>query len=706
MVELCSDPIFMQNRELSWLRFNERVLFEAEDESVPLLERLKFISIFTSNLDEFFMIRVGSLFDIMALKEETVDNKSGMTAREQLEKIYQAVRPLYVQRELLFNQIELLLRHYGVSRLTPRELESTERKFIKNYFRNNINPVLSPQIIDTHHPFPHFQNKVNHVCAMLRHKNKEVFGVVPAPSSLPGIIFLPGNDVRYIRLEDILQEYLPDIFSMYSVLESVQLCITRNGDIHTDENVVDVDLDFRNKMKKLLTQRRRLAPVRLELSNQISSKLEAYLCEKLGIIPNQIYISSVPQNLGYTFSLEGRLSPPVRKILTYEKFSPCQPEGISPHESMLRQVEKKDILLSYPYESMEPFLRMMKEAANDPSVVSIKITIYRLASKTKLVEYLCAAAENGKDVTVLIELRARFDEQNNIDWSERLEEAGCRIIYGMEGYKVHSKICLITRREKNDIRYITQIGTGNYNEKTAAMYTDVSLITANREIGLDAAEFFKNMSIGNLNGSYQHLLVAPFTLKSSILHLIEEEMAKGEQGRILIKLNSITDADIIKKLEEASRQGVRIQLIVRGICCILPGVATRTENVFVTNVVGRFLEHSRIYCFGQGTEEKMYISSADLMTRNTERRVEVACPIYSQAVRDKLHHILQIVLQDNVKGRVMDHNGMYHKRPQTPPLVDSQLQLLREAQEAQEAAEYSLEKESLAQKLKGLFRKK
>ncbi len=670
---------FTQNRELSWLKFNGRVLNEAADESLPLLERLKFLSIFTSNLDEFFMIRVGSLFDLAQVKAGATDNKSGMTPEEQLDSIYRAVRPLCVKRDLLFHEIERQLRPHGVCHLSFEELESTEKKYIKQYFQNSVLPVLSPQIVDTHHPFPHLVNKALYVGAMLKYKTKEVFALVPVPAALPPLVYLPGHELRFIRMENIILEYLHCLFDHYTVSEKIILCITRNADIHPDDEAFDIGSDFRKKMKKVLGQRKRLAPVRMEISHTVSQKFLSYLCEHLSLTERMVFQTDAPMTLSAVFSLPEKLSDTKRKALTYADVTPQYPARVHKNESILRQIQKKDLLLSYPYESMEPFLQMIKEAANDPSVISIKITIYRLASKAKLVEYLCAAAENGKDVTVLIELRARFDEQNNIDWSERLEDAGCTLIYGLEDYKVHSKICLITRREKNEIRYFTQIGTGNYNEKTAALYTDLSLMTASQAIGREANAFFQNMGIGNLMGKYERLLVAPVSLKSRILSLIDEEIAKGDRGRIFLKLNSITDIDIIERLKEASCAGVKIQMLVRGICCILPGVPGKTENISVFQIVGRFLEHSRIYCFGSGKEEKMYLSSADFMTRNTERRVEVACPVYDEDIRSQIHQILDACRADNVKARVLCADGSYIKKAAAPPLLDSQQFLMEQA---------------------------
>lgn len=649
---------YTQNRELSWLKFNQRVLQEAKDQSVPLLERMKFVSIFTSNLDEFFMIRVGSLFDMASMGDHSVDSRSGLTPKQQLEKIYEAVAPLYKERDKTYADIKKQLQPYGVCSLTIKELEQQERKYIKKYFKEQILPVLSPQIVDSKHPFPHLISNQIYVIAYVFDEGKKMVGIVPVPHFVPEIVYLPGNDIRFIRIENVIKEYLELVFEHYEVSDKNFIRITRNADISPEDEGFDEDDDFRNRMKKTLHKRRRMAAVRLEVAENLTKEQEKYLCDKLDIDPIQIFRTKAPMMLEYMFQVAEKIPVSMKKPLLYEPFSPQQSAMVQ-EESMMKQVKKQDILLSYPYESMEPFLRLIKEASSDPNVLTIKITIYRLAKKARLVEYLCAAAENGKEVTVLIELRARFDEQNNIDWSERLEEAGCRVIYGFEGYKVHSKICLITYRSRNEIRYITQIGTGNYNEKTAAMYTDLALITENQEIGEDAAIFFKNMSIGNLDGEYEHLLVSPTSLKQKILHFMDEEIQKGSKGHIVMKMNSLTDMDFIRKVSEASCAGVKVELIVRGICCILPGVEGKTENLSVTSIVGRYLEHARIFCFGEGTDQKIYIGSADMMTRNTEKRVEVACPVLDPLVKKRINHMLQIMLTDNVKARILTSSGIY-----------------------------------------------
>lgn len=694
---------YTQNRELSWLRFDQRVLEEARDKSVPLLERMKFVAIFTSNLDEFFMIRVGSLYDMVQTDEKHRDSRSGMTPQEQLDAIYEAVAPLYKERDKTYTEIKKELSPYGVCGLDFKELEADEKKYVKKYFKEQILPVLSPQIVDSSHPFPHLLNKDIYVTASLN-KKEQMLGIVPVPTYVSDILMLPGHDIRYIRMEKVIMEYLHLVFDQYEVSDPNYICVTRNADVSPNDEALEVTDDFRKLMQNTLYKRRRMAVVRLETAEKLSAKMQEYFCEKFKITPAQIFRTKMPMKLDYMFSIAGNLPESMKRSLVYEPFSPQKSAHVQ-EGSMLKQVKKQDILLFYPYESMDPFLKLIKDASADPNVMTIKITIYRLAKKARLVEYLCAAAENGKEVTVLIELRARFDEQNNIDWSERLEEAGCRVIYGFDGYKVHSKICLITYRNRNEIQYITQVGTGNYNEKTAAMYTDLSLMTADPRIGQDAAEFFKNMSIGNLQGSYQYLIVSPVSLKSSILQMMDEEIQKGKDGRIVMKMNSVTDVDFIRKVSEASCAGVRVDLIVRGICCILPGVPEYTENVRVMSVVGRYLEHPRIFSFGTGKDQKIYIGSADMMTRNTEKRVEVACPVLDEQIRRQINHDLKVMLSDNVKARVMQKDGTYTKRKikdeSSGKMIDSQAVFMEEALKA--AEEVQKKEQAKAQKKSGGF---
>ncbi|HJB00815.1 MAG TPA: polyphosphate kinase 1 [Candidatus Mediterraneibacter merdavium] len=699
---------YTQNRELSWLRFNERVLEEARDENVPLMERMKFVAIFTSNLDEFFMIRVGSLYDMAAVDGKKIDSRSGMTPRQQLEAIYRAVAPLYKERDKTYADIKKQLTPYGVCGLGFKELEQQEKKYVKKYFKEQILPVLSPQIVDANHPFPHLLNKEIYVVAQLKQEGNSMLGIVPVPQYIPDVLYLPGNDIRYIRMEKVILEYLELVFERYEVSDKNYICVTRNADISPDDEMFADNGDFRRVMQETLHKRRRMAVVRLETASPLSKEMEKFFCEKFKISPECIFRTKMPMKLGFIFAIADKLPEAMKRSLTDSPFTP-QPSASLAEGRVMAQVKRKDVLLSYPYESMDPFLQLIKEAASDPDVMTIKITIYRLAKKARLVEYLCAAAENGKEVTALIELRARFDEQNNIDWSERMEEAGCRVIYGFEGYKVHSKLCLITYRNKNEIRYITQVGTGNYNEKTAKMYTDYSLMTANQEIGEDAAVFFKNMSISNLDGVYDHLIVSPTSLKQKVLALMDEEIAKGENGRIIMKMNSVTDMDFIRKTAEASQAGVKVDLIVRGICCILPGIPGRTENLRVTSIVGRYLEHPRVFVFGTGADAKVYIGSADMMTRNTENRVEVACPIYDEGIKRKLIRDLRVMLSDNVKARRMASDGTYRKKKQDGEPVNAQETFMKTALNARRPSAPTAnkpEKMPVFERVRKMFRKK
>ncbi len=697
---------YMQNRELSWLKFNQRVLEEAADPAVPLMERLKFVSIFTSNLDEFFMIRVGSLFDMMSMGEDHRDSRTGMTDAQQLDAIYAAVTPLYDKKTQVYNEIRQGLAFHGVHALRYEQLESTEAKYVRDYYRANIAPILSPQVVDTHHPFPHIGNKEIHLIALLKQKGSgSILGILPVPRSLPEVLYLPGSEVRYIRMENILLNYMDGVFEGYDLTEKNILCVTRNGDINADDEAFDVVEDFRDRMKKLLHKRKRLSVVRLEANLPMSDKLTNLLCERLHIERFQIFITDTALKLGYAFGLESKFTPAQKGQLCYPAFKPAPNAGIDITGDILAQVRQKDQIFHYPFESMKGFLNMIKEASRDPEVISIKITIYRLAKKAKLVDYLCDAAENGKEVTVLMELRARFDEQNNIDWSEKLEDAGCKIIYGFDEYKVHSKVCLITYKDKNGgVGYITQVGTGNYNEKTAELYTDLSLVTANREIGTDAAEFFKNMAIGNVEGSYKHLLVAPMGLKPALLSAMDHQIAKGKDGRIRIKINSLVDTDFIHKLAQASQAGVQVDLIVRGICCLLPQVPNHTENITVISVVGRLLEHSRIYCFGKGAEETVYIASADLMTRNTERRVEVACPILDAVRKQEVVEIFDAIWADNIKARELLADATHCKRLELAQPVDCQREFIQDYANRTPPVRKP-EKQSVFAKLAKLFQK-
>lgn len=665
---------YMQNRELSWLRFNERVLQEAVGKDTPLYEKLKFISIFVSNLDEFFMVRVGSLFDLSIADKKAIDTKTGMTPREQLAKIYEATAPLYKMKDEIYDTVSRKLKKHDITHLKPGDLTADEVKYVRDYFNNYVEPILSPQILDEHHPFPFIASKQLCVIGKLQRKKEQGVAFAAVPPTLPPVLFMPGKKIRYIHIEDIIFMYFDSLFDKYTITKKNIICATRNADINPNDEAYDINEDFRSKMKKLLKKRRRLAVVRLEAAAPPDDYTKKLLCDKLSINNSQIFVTRSPISLGYVFGLEDRFSPEQRAALCYAEFEPQLTRG-----DIMTGENDEDVLLSYPYESMEPFLNMLKRAAADPDVVSIKITIYRLAKNAKIIEHLCAAAENGKEVLVLIELRARFDEQNNIDWSERLEQAGCTIIYGLENYKVHSKVCLITMNSGGETKYITQIGTGNYNEKTAKQYTDFSLITRNREIGEDAADFFSNISISNLDGEYKHLWVAPNAMKNKIIGYIDEEIKKGRDGEIFMKVNSVTDKDIIKKLRDASVAGVNITMLVRGICCLLPQIPGVTENIRVYSIVGRFLEHSRIYSFGRGSEEKLFIASADIMTRNMDKRVEVGCPIYSEAVKEKIHHYIKICLSDTLQARVLGSDGTYSVKADTLSSVNAQEVLMNEA---------------------------
>ena len=654
------DLSYTQNRELSWLQFDLRVLEEAENEAVPLLERLRFLSIFTTNLDEFFMVRVGSLFDLSIMTPDEKDNKSGMTPKEQLEAIYKTIPYMLHRREDVYTRVMKQLEKRGITEVHFSDLKGKDADFVQEYFEKHVRFLLCPQIIDRSHPFPHLKNKKLYVAALLQAGEKALLGIVDVPDSLPQLLYLPTKEgIRFIRLEEIIKGNLYKIFKIYALREQAVICVTRSADISFDGDEMDEDkVDYRDYMSNLLRSRDRLAPVWLEIEGN-THELGKLLGKKLDLSKKQIYYSKCPAVLSWAYhsGIEG-------KELLYPSFKPRYPFYLSDTMPMKQQVRARDVLLFYPYHTMQPFLTLLKEAARDKSVISINITLYRLANNSKVAKYLMEAAENGKNVTVLVELRARFDEKNNIEWAKQLEESGCHIIYGQEGFKCHSKICLITYREKNHISYITQIGTGNYNEKTAAIYTDFCLMTANEEIGKNAAAFFANMMIGNLYESYSRLLIAPHDMKPGLFRLIDNEIAKGANGRIVIKTNSITERDLIDKLMQASCAGVKIDLIVRGICCILPGIPGKTENIRVISIVGRFLEHSRIYCFGDGDLRQIYISSADIMTRNQEHRVEIACPILTDEHRRWFSFYIDLLLADNVKAKRMTSQGTYERNLQ------------------------------------------
>ena len=694
---------YTQNRELSWLRFDRRVLEEAADPGVPALERLKFVSIFSSNLDEFFMVRVGSLFDLAHMTPDNTDNKTGWTPAEQLHHIYRVIPGLLAMKKQICAAVMETLAQSGIQDVSPETLDAGELKQINRFFKTELLPVLSPIVIAPNHPVPHLVNKRLYVAALLESKKgHRAVGIVPVPDSAPPYLLLTDGKC-FVRTENILLRWLPTLFDAYTVRESCILAVTRNADISfDDEKFEDNEEDFRRQMKKLLKQRDHLAVVRLELNAAVSGEFRKILSALVRVEDHQIFVDECPLNMRYVFRLTGELPKELSARLLYPPYHPRWAEDMRQNQPILAQVQQKDRLLFYPYDSVEPFLRLLNEAADDPHVLSIKIAIYRLASSSRIAQALCRSAENGKEVLVLMELRARFDEENNLVWSKMLEESGCQVIYGAEGFKCHSKICLITLRNRNKTSYLTQIGTGNYNEKTNAMYTDLSLMTADQTIGEDAAAFFRNMLVNKLDGEYQQLCVSPFGIKAMLLRNIDKQITLGKDGYICIKANSVTEREVIDKLAAASRAGVEIQLIIRGICCILPGVVVETENIHVTSVVGRFLEHGRIYQFGRGDDAEFYISSADLMTRNLNRRVEIACPVHNMLLREQLKWILDSQLRDTSKAGLLLPDGSYCRKHSAVPF-DSQDYFMQQSPHI--PAQPRREAPKLLQRLKALVKR-
>ncbi|MDD6256095.1 polyphosphate kinase 1 [Methanobrevibacter boviskoreani] len=703
------DYSFTQNRELSWLKFDERVLEEADDNTVPLFERLNFISIFVSNLDEFYMIRCGSLYDLTLVKKNDIDNKSGMSPQEQLDHIYKETRRLYKRKDDIFNKVETkLIEKNNIKLLRFADLHEKETTYYNKYFFDYVFPVLSPQIIDPQHPFPHLvNNSLNIIIAMTSTDGKEnkVYGIIPIPDSLPNVVFSPESSMRYMLIEDLIYEYANEIFSTYQIDFKTVVCVTRNADINLSTNKPDEDEDYRGYMKKILKKRNRLAPIRLEFYRYHDDDLEKFLIKKLNITKEQVFISQSPLKMTYVRDVYDKLEHVEPEIFDQISYPPYESKFNSLYKNnrLMDIVQHKDILLNYPYQSFDIFLKLLKEAANDENVLSIKMTIYRLANDSKVIKYLLEAIENGKNVTVLMELKARFDESHNIYYAELLENAGAKVIYGYEKYKVHSKICLIVRKdEDNKIHYITQLGTGNYNEKTCKIYTDYALLTANEEFGKDAVLFFKNLAISNLDGKYDHFLVAPTSLKQNLIKKIDRsiELAnKNVPTTIIMKMNSLTDRQMIDKLHEASQAGVKIKMIIRGICCIVPGIPGSTDNIEVISIVGRFLEHSRIYCFRDPENTEIYLSSADLMTRNMNKRVEIAFPIYDPNIKQRILNDLNIYLQDNVKARYIDSNGNYSKVMRGVELLSAQDYFMEHADDDVHPEEVL----STSDKIKGFF---
>ena len=651
------------NRELSWLKFNERVLEEAENQEVPLCERLTFASIYQSNLDEFFMVRVGSLYDQTLLDKKICENKTGMTSQEQIDAILKQTKLINKRKEAVYEELMARVAEQGIRILRFNELDEDGARYLEGYFKSEIAPLISPTVIGRRQPFPFLKNKEIYAVAVLGAKGKkDRLGIIPCTSNIFGrLIAVPGMPGTYMLAEELILHFAPVVFKGYKIKSKSLLRITRNADIDADA-LYDEDLDYREFMAGLIKQRKKLAPIRLELSRDMDKKGIAVLCEYLELDENHVFMSSTPLDLSFVFQIQDLLRK--NPELYFPKRTPQKSDQIQDGKSIIAQIKEEDKLLSYPYESIRPFLHLLTEAAEDPDVISIKMTLYRVAKQSKVVEALIEAAENGKEVVVLVELRARFDEENNIEWSRRLEDAGCQVIYGLDGYKVHSKLCLITRKNAGQVEYITQIGTGNYNEKTSRLYTDLSLMTSNVEIGLEASNVFQALSKGEVVEHTGHLLVAPKCLQNKVLDMLDEEIAhakNGEEAYAGFKLNSLTDKKIIDKLIEASEAGVKIDMIIRGICCLIPGVEGKTENIRIISIVGRFLEHSRIYIFGSKDRRKYYIASADFMTRNTVRRVEVATPVYNDKLKTKLQEMFDVMLSDNQKARKLEADGNYHR---------------------------------------------
>ena len=653
-----------ENRELSWLKFNERVLDEASDKDVPLCERLSFASIFQSNLDEFFMVRVGSLHDQMLFSETKRESKTNMTAGEQLSHIFKVARDLTRKKDHTYRHLMDELKEYGVELLNFSDIEYEDAVYLENYFKEQIMPILSPQVVGKKQPFPFIKNKEIYAVALLGSKSNEKVGLVPCSNGiLKRLISIPSERNKYMLVEELILNFIPIICEKYQIKSKSLIRIIRNADIDVDEAVDDEDTDYRDMMEKLIRQRKKLCPVKMEYSRVLDEKIIHNLCKELNLNHEQIYYSESPLELSFVFGLQDALRN--NKNLFYERHIQKNPSWYVSGKPVISQVEEADRFISYPYESMQPFIRMLQEAGEDEKVVSIKMTLYRVAKNSQIVESLISAAENGKEVVVLVELRARFDEENNIEWSRRLEDAGCRIIYGLDYTKVHSKLCLITYREEGQIKYVTQIGTGNYNEKTSKLYTDLSIITANKQIGMEAAYVFTKLCMGEFVDETNYLLVAPKCMKSKILNYMDKEIEiarNGGKAYVGAKINSLTDKEIIDKLIECSKAGVRVEMIVRGICCLIPGVKGHTENISVISIVGRYLEHSRVYIFGTPDRDNIYISSADFMTRNMERRVEIAAPIYDDSIKTRIRNMFHIMECDTVKARQLCSDGNYVHR--------------------------------------------
>lgn len=683
------DYSYTQNRELSWLMFDNRVMDEAFDPEVPLFERLKFCEIFDSNLEEWFMIRVGGLSDLATLKNQPKDNKSHKTPAGQLDAIFEALPPLVERHAAGFAQVEAELRDKGLVRLGASELAEEDVAQLSRYFEAHLAPIISPMVVDPRHPFPNLRSGRLYVaCALDGLPEPDALGIIEVPASEQRVVALGSGAraFRYVLLEDVLRLFLDRCFGDYAPSRSCVLRVTRNADIDPDDEGVEEEEDYRQHMKKVLKMRQRLQPVRLEVQGGLDEKLEKVVLDELGLETRRAFHVDRPLDLGYVYGLEAKIPDWAHAECVFAPFEPQPSPMVDLSRPMRPQVEDHDVLLTYPYESMRPLLRLLREASADDSCIQIKITLYRVAKSSHLCESLIAAAEAGKDVTVLMELRARFDEANNIAWAERLEDAGCTVIYGSEGFKCHSKICQVTYHNQAGVRRITCLGTGNFNEKTARLYSDFMLMTADPGIADDGNTFFRNLSLGNLRGTYHHLGVAPASLKPLVMRGIDREIGRARAdapARIFLKMNSLTDRDVIDKISEACEAGVKVRLVVRGICCIKADVPGKTDGLVVRQIVGRFLEHARIYAFGEEADT-IYLSSADMMTRNTERRVEIAYPVTDPACRRIVCRFMELQLADNVKARQLTSEGTWGRveRAEGDPEVNCQEVLLAEAYEA------------------------
>lgn len=685
---------FYDNRELSWLKFNARVLEEAFDEETPLFERLRFVQIFCSNLDEFFMIRVGSLHDKMLFDSKDTENKTNMTAKEQLVEIAKRVKQLLPVKDDAYSAIMDGLKNYGVEHLAVKDLSPEEDAYFRAFFTREIQSLLFTGVVDKKHPVPFLKSGEIYVGVAIRKKDdaarKVTFGILPASENFPKLVWLPGTG-KFLLIEELISHYAEQVFKNFEIISRCIFRVTRNADIAIDEGLYDHDVDFRDIMSDLVKKRKKLQPVRLEFLGKPDDSIAALIAKTIKVRDSFIFWQTAPLTMDFLSSVERKLEK--NSELFFAPLTPQKSPAIDTKRPMIEQIKQHDIMLNYPYENINQFIRLLEEAAENPDVVSIKITLYRVARDSKIISALTRAAENGKDVLALVELRARFDEENNIGWSKCLEDAGVTVIYGLDELKVHSKLLLITLRDGNDVSYITQVGTGNYNERTSKLYTDLTLMTADRDFGSDASVVFNALAVGNTVESTNKLLVAPKGLKSRIVELIDNEITYKDKGYIGIKMNSLTDKDIIEKLAEASRAGVKIELVVRGICCLIAGVEGDTENIRVISIVGRFLEHSRIYIFGTGDRRRVYISSADFMTRNTERRVEVAAPLLDKSIADRAVEIFETMLRDNVKAREQDSDGnYYHVQPKEgEPRLNSQIYFYEQAYKAAEQAQHEEE---------------